>query len=238
MGFIHGKSIFVMLNGKNITGYLNKIECPGNVDTAETSTFGLDDKTFIPGMRTATLSAEGLFDGSLNAIDQQMNTILAGENVASHITWFPSGNVLGSIGYGLQTIKTAYSVTGTKDDAVRMNLAAQSNIGRERIKLIKVLSTVIVSGTSSITDDLAPTSLGGSAFLQAVTSDATTSFKIEHSSDNFVADVEDLVEFTDVAPGTWHERIVITGTIKRYVRVVHTLSNLSGSVFAVALHRN
>lgn len=236
MAFIHGKSIFVMMNGYNITGYLNKIEAPYTADTAETSVFGLDNKTYLPGMKDATLSAEGLFDGDADAVDQLLNSVLAGANSGNNLMWIPQGNTAGNIGYGLNMIQTAYNVMGTKDDAVKISMAGHSNVGRERLELITALATVSVDGSSTANDDTAATTNGGTAYLQVTAASGYTgnvAIKLEHSSDN--ATWADLAVFTNVT-GRTHERVVITGTINRYVRATYEF-NGGQATFAVALCR-
>jgi len=238
MAFIHGKSIFVMMNGYNITGYLNKIDAPYTADTAETSVFGIDAKTYIPGMKDATLSAEGLYDGDTDAVDQLLSGILSGANYGNNLIWFPAGNIVGGIGYGLNMIQTAYNVMGTKDDAVKISVAGHSNVGRERLKLIAKLEAVSVNGSSTVNDNLAATTNGGAAYLQVTAASGfagNVTMKLEHSSDNFVADTTDLAVFTNIT-GKTHERLVIAGTIKRYVRATYTF-NGGTATFAVALCR-
>ena len=199
MAFVHGKSIFVLLNGFNITGYLNKIDAPFTADTAETSTFGQDTKTYIAGMKDATLSAEGLFDGAVDSVDQQLNTVLAGSNTVNNMIWFPGGNVLGGVGYGLSMIQTAYSVMGTKDDAVKISMAGHSNVGRERLKLIKILEAKTIDGSGTVNDNGASSANGGAAYLQVTTSSQDVDITVEHSSDNFAADTTLLATFSNLA---------------------------------------
>ena len=60
--FIHGKNAVVYQDGNDLTGYLRSLSNSAEVETAESTTFSDDDKTYITGMGDATLSAEGLFD--------------------------------------------------------------------------------------------------------------------------------------------------------------------------------
>jgi len=240
MAFVHGKSIFVMLNGYNITGYLNKIDSPYSADTAETSTFGTENKTFLAGMKDATLSAEGLYDGDVAAVDEQLDKILQGANIVNNMIWFPAGNVLDGVGYGLSMIQTAYAVMGTKDDAVKISMAGHSNVGRERLKLTKKYEAVTDDGTTTASNNAAPTINGGSAYLELSATNTNVTITIEHSSDNFAADTTTLAAFTLVtsAIGIAHERIVFTGTVKQYTRVKYAFTGGTGvASFAVALCR-
>lgn len=240
MAFIHGKSIFVMLNGYNITGYLNKIDTPYQADTAETSVFGNADKSFIAGMKNATLSGEGLFDGDADAVDEQLDTILSGSNITNSIMWFPAGNTLGNIGYGMEMIQTAYAVMGTKDDAVKISLAGQSNVGRERLKLIKAHAEITNDGTATVNNNGAATANGGAAYLELSATNTDVTVIIEHSSDNFAADTTTLASFTKVTSvaGIGHQRVAFAGAVKQYTRVKYTFTGGTGiATFAVGLCR-
>lgn len=238
MAFVHGKSIFVLLNGYNITGFLNKIDAPYTADTAETSTFGSENKSYIPGMKDATMSAEGLFDGDAGKIDETLHTILAGTNTGNNMIWFPAGNTLGNVGYGLYMVQTAYSVMGTKDDAVKISMAGHSSVGRERVKLVLALAALAVDGSGTVNDNGSSSANGGSAYLQVTAASGfsgNVTVKLEHSSDNFAADTTDLAVFTNVT-GITHERVAITGTIKQYVRATYDL-NGGTATMAIALCR-
>jgi len=62
----HGKGTEVYLNGWNMTQILNSADWDHSVDTADTTTFGDNDMTYIPGLRTGTVNLSGLWsdDGS------------------------------------------------------------------------------------------------------------------------------------------------------------------------------
>jgi len=234
MAFQHGKAVFVLLNGYNITGYLNKIETPLTADTAETSCFGVTDKTFLPGLRDATLSGDGLYDASASAIDAIMDAILAGANSGNNIMWIPAGNTIGNYGYAMNMIQTLYSTTGTKDDAVRIGIAGHSSTGRERVKLIHAHGSEDSSSQSASQDLLASGAIGGSAYIFATAITGTLDCIIQHSTTGaFSGEETTLCTFTqNTAIG--HERLTFSGTVNRYVRAKWTIGT-GPAVFAVAI---
>jgi len=238
LAFQHGKSGFIMLNGYNITGYLNKIDVPASAETAETSCFGLTDKTFIAGLKDGTLAAEGLYEASASAIDVILNTIFAGANSGNNILWIPAGNTIGNTGYAMNMIQTLYNVTGTKDDAARINLAGQSAVGRERITLIKAHASVPSSSAGTTNNNGAASVNGGAAYIQASAVTGTLDAIIEHSTTGaFAGEEETIATFTQLT-GLGHERILIAAgtTIKQYTRVKYAIGT-GPAVFAVALCR-
>jgi len=54
--FKHGKNAQFELEGTNLSNTLNEITLPREVETAETTAFGDQDKTYITGLSDATVS--------------------------------------------------------------------------------------------------------------------------------------------------------------------------------------
>jgi hypothetical protein len=136
----------------------------------------------------------------------------------------------------MNMVQTAYNVTGTKDDAARINMAGQSNVGRERVTLIKAHASIAETGDGTAVNNSSSTANGGSAYLQVSAVTGSVDVIIEQSATGAFGGEEDtLVTFTQ-ATGVTHERIAITGTIKQYVRVSYTIVT-GPAVFAVALCR-
>src|SRR5689334_110460 len=99
MSFSHGSKAVVFGNGYSLSAYLNNFALTRDVDSAETSTFGNTFKTFVPGLYGGTMTADGIYDGAANAVDQVFNAAL-GSVSDDVITWFPQGEGLGNAGYG------------------------------------------------------------------------------------------------------------------------------------------
>ena len=73
MAFVHGKdSVFKLDNASgsltDISTYVNNVDFPETADVAETSTLGASNKTYIVGLKDATISLGGLFDATVDAI--------------------------------------------------------------------------------------------------------------------------------------------------------------------------
>lgn len=113
MAFVHGKNVYVSVAANNVTPYTNKADFPRSADTAETSTFGTSDKTYIPGLKGATFSIEGLWDVTL---DGWMDGILGTE---VQIIYCPQGNSAGNVRYTFQAILTSYNPPGSISEAVK-----------------------------------------------------------------------------------------------------------------------
>jgi hypothetical protein len=236
LAFASGKNTKVFFNEFNFTPYFDNVSVPMNVDTAETSTFGSDSKKFIPGLKDATLSAEGFYDGSADAIDEELSAALA---VADKL-WsvYQNGDSAGSFGYAMKAIETAHSVVSTIDNACRVSVAAQSDgTAAERVVSLHAHGAQADSNwTGSAINNGAASAAGGSAYLHVTAATGTIEVSIRHSSDNFVADDTELVAFTNVT-GPTAERKTFSGTVKQYVRGVATIAGGETITFQLGLYR-
>ena len=73
MAFTHGKdSVFKLDNASgsltDISTYVNNVDFPESADVSETTTLGADNKTYIAGLKDATISLSGLWDATADAI--------------------------------------------------------------------------------------------------------------------------------------------------------------------------
>ena len=110
MAVVHGKKAVVQLdNGAgtltDITAYLSKSSLERMRETAETTVFGLSDKTYVAGMKDATFSGEGNFDPALDAI---LDAAL-GTDVTKTLQYDPQGPGTGNIRYSVECLITKYS---------------------------------------------------------------------------------------------------------------------------------
>jgi hypothetical protein len=237
MAFVHGKSTKVYANGYDLTCYLDSIETPAVADVVETSTFCSASKTYIAGMKDATLSAEGFYDSDTDAIDEVMASVFGVEDTLW--SWFLNTDAIGSIGYGLKAIQTAYGVNATKDNATRISVASQSQLGRERLVSLHALAQETVTGDGASVDNAALTSSGGSAYIQ-VTGIATGDVPvlIEHSTDD--ASWATLSTFTILLADGQNQSVrnTFSGTVNRYVRASWTLDASETITFNIGIHRD
>lgn len=109
MAFEHGKSTVFKIDNSggtltDISAYCNNVDFPREVDAPETTTFGVDDRTYIVGLRGATLSIAGFWDSTVDSV-------LAGI-VGSGLVTFeygPQGSTSGEIRYTGECILTSYA---------------------------------------------------------------------------------------------------------------------------------
>jgi len=213
--FIHGKNAVVYQDGNDLTGYLRSLSAAAEVETAESTTFSDDDKTYVTGVGDATVSAEGLFDSTF---DGEINTI-TGSGTKSVWSVYPAGDGVGNTGRGYSLDITSAERTAEVGDVVMVSLEGQSSVGTEPVISHHAKAQVTTSGTATVVDGSASSSSGGHGYVHATSVSGTVSVKIQHSSDN--VSFADLVSFSDLT-AAGGERVTVTGTVNRYTRLVYT----------------
>lgn len=230
MPFIHGKKTVVWYGGYDLSAFFNEASASYSVETAETTTFGGNAKTYITGLRDGTLSFNGLFDAATTtAVDSVLSTTL-GADASDVVTFAPNGATVGQASISAQVKETSYEVSSPVGDVVSANLETQSDGGIDRGLLLAANTAVTTTGTGTAQDNAASTTNGGVGYLHVGpnTRNASGTFKVQHSSDNVT--YADLITFTAVGATTVSaERIAVTGTINRYVRASHTIAGSTGS---------
>lgn len=122
MAFVHGKSAVFKLDDsggtlRDLSAYLNDVSFPRDVETAETTTFGVSGsaKTYITGLTDATLSISGLFDATA---DGYLAGVV-GQAATLSFEYGPAGSTGGNVKYEGECILTSYEVSASVGDSVQ-----------------------------------------------------------------------------------------------------------------------
>jgi hypothetical protein len=177
---------------------------------------------------------DGFYDGSAGAVDVILNAALGVDGGLWSI--YPEGDTYGNYGYAMQSQQNAYTITSTKDDATKITAGAQSDVGADRVLSLHALATRTTSLTGTTHNNGVSTSAGGTAYLHVTAATGTVEVSIKHSTDNFAADDTELVAFTAVT-GATSERKEFSGTVKRYVRAIATLTGGESITFQLGINR-
>jgi hypothetical protein len=118
--FAHGKAAVVKIadSGSTLRDISNVAHVSGlarSVDTAEVTTFGLNDKAYIAGLRDATIPLEGFADPT---VDGYLVGILGGTPANYEI--YPMGSATGLIKLSGSAILTRYEVRPDVGDVVKI----------------------------------------------------------------------------------------------------------------------
>lgn len=119
MAFVHGKSsVFKLDNASasltDISTYVNSVDFPETADVAETTTLGDGSKSYIVGLKDATLSISGLWDSTLDGI---LGAVV-GQSATLSFEYSPEGTGSGAVKYTGECILTSYSQSSPVGDVV------------------------------------------------------------------------------------------------------------------------
>jgi len=238
MAFSHGKTSAQLLGKYDVTAYLTEISAPGEIEAAETTTFGNGSKTYIVGLADGTVSLSGLFEGSSGAIDAIAEDLKGDADVP--FTAIFGSNALGSRAYLGQGILTSYEPSSAVADVASISAELQTSEGLDSGIILAAARSVATATTTSETgqNNAASTSNGGVGIVHVTANAANnnTVIKIQHSSDN--SSWSDLITFTTVATTvTTAERITVSGSVNQYVRATSTTSGAGAVVYTVSFAR-
>lgn len=125
MAKYHGYKGFFSIDGKDMSTFLTDVSLDQSVDVAETSTFTDLDKTYVNGMRDATISVSGRWDDTATTgADAVLQGLRGGGSYA--FVYGPSGNTGGMVKYTGTAILTAYAPTTPIADVVAFTATFQS----------------------------------------------------------------------------------------------------------------
>jgi predicted secreted protein len=119
MAFVHGKSsVFKLDNASgsltDISAFVNNVDFPETADVAETSVLGASNKTYIVGLKDATISLSGLFDATVDAI---LGAVV-GQTATLSYEYSPEGTGSGKVKYTGEAILTNYNLSSPVGDVV------------------------------------------------------------------------------------------------------------------------
>lgn len=233
MAFLSGSASVVWCNGYDLSSYFKKASAPGMADVYDTTTFGKTSKTKIPGLKDSSLALEGLFEGTADAVDQVLAAALGAATNSLWSLGIGAGS-LGTRSRHMAAVTAKYDVQAPVDGVVTATAEAQSSTGPEPGIILKA-KTEDPAGTTNGTsvDNAAATTNGATAILHAFATGGgftTGTVKVQDSADD--SSWADIITFTAVTVAPASERIEITGTVRRYTRVV---DDATGGTFTIGV---
>ena len=122
--FVHGKSTDFELDdtggtSRSLANVLTSVDFPETIETAETTAFGATSKSYIVGLRDATVSVSGLWDATVDGY------IIGTEPATRSCIFGPAGSASSNVKYTGEGILTNYSVSAPVGDVVTFSLDLQ-----------------------------------------------------------------------------------------------------------------
>ena len=129
--FVHGKATNFSLDdtggtSRDISDTLTSVDFPETIDTAETTAFGATSKSYIVGLRDATISVSGLWDATIDGY------IIGTEPATRSFIFGPAGSTGGFVKYTGEAILTNYAVSNPVGDVVTYSIDLQCTGGVTR----------------------------------------------------------------------------------------------------------
>jgi hypothetical protein len=230
MAFLHGRNTFVYLNQFNLSTYFNQSQRTTTIETADTTTYLQDNKSYIAGLADGTFSLQGLFDGAAAAVDETLtNIIQAATNPVVTIVHARTLAVSAPTDSG-EGVFTSYGVSSPVGDVVSCSAEFQGSGGVRSGRLIGYGQSVSATGNGTSVDGGAATTNGGFATLHLPvnTRNGAITFTVEHSTDNTTFTSLGAFSATVASTPTYAMK-TFTGTINRYVRLAYTVAGATGA---------
>ena len=226
MAITSGLNVRLLVEGRDLSGDANALDSMGYTQNLlDTTTLNKAAMARITGLSTGSVSVSAYFD---NASTQGHATFSQNSGklpTADQVVLVPLGSDIGSPSVGLSGKQAEYNVSRTSGSAITSSVTYEGNgMGGEfGVMLTAFDDTHASSSSNSSVDNSASSSGGGVGYLENISlGSGTVTVKIEDSPDD--ATWSDLLTFT--ATGTSDvpsaERVEVTGTVDRYVRVTTT----------------
>lgn len=233
--FQHGKSSGVLFDEFDLSSYFNQVNASRAIQAVHTTTFGNDDKNYIAGIEEGSIAIQGLWDGSADAADEELDAAIGAESI---ITVCPQGfATLGNKAIMLKGENVSYQIRSTVTDAVRIVAGGTADGGvRTSGVLLQPLEAETTTFNGASVNNLGSSAFGGVGHIHVtVFSGTSATVKIQDSAND--ADWADLITFTNIT-GIASERIAVAGAVDQYLRFAITADTFTSMVIACAFARN
>lgn len=225
----------VLVGALNLSCEARDVSVDFSVNPLEVSTLCDTARAYIPGRTDASFSASGPLDVSTTT-GEPYDLLTDFVDAEKPLTYAPRGLTALYEAMLFPAINTNLSVTSPHDGTVDYSLSAQST-GFDFGFMLEDLTAITADGNGTARDLTAQTTNGAVAHLHVTAFTGLTSnvVTIEDSSDGSTGWAT-IGTFTTVT-GLTSQRLVIAGTVKRYLRVVDNVTGTGSCTRSVAFAR-
>lgn len=224
--FKHGKDGQFYFNQYDFSGWFSEATISHSVDAAEVTAFKAADKGYIPGLRDATASFSGHYDGSTGDGPEERMHQAIGSTRNDIVTFALEGSTVGGNVRMFEAVKTSFEISAPVSDKISANVAFQMTGRAEGGKILQSAEDAQTStGSESSIDSgiAAGTSFGGVGHFQMVAASTLNTFaaKVQHSTNGSAwTDLITFANTTAVSSTSAAQRVQLGSTVlvKRYVR--------------------
>lgn len=119
MPFVHGKDSYFKIASTDLSAYLNNVTVSRSADTADTTAFGSGTRTFIAGLKDATITVSGMFDSAV------YSTIAGWLGTSQTWEYGPAGSTAGRVKVSGSGIITGVELGSAVGEVVTANITVQ-----------------------------------------------------------------------------------------------------------------
>lgn len=223
-----GDHVQVLVNGHDLTGDHNRITVNDSYQMLEATTFGMNAQRFIAGQRQMSLQHVGYLNPDSTAAHPVLNTVSV-EGVVSVLLGENTTPVAGDPVYNLLTRQEGYQTQPQMGQVIPFTAAFINSGDRGGWGTILLpLTSITDSLTTGSIDAGAATTNGGAAFLHVLQAAPTDTYTLtlEHAPDN--ATWTTVGTFTLDGSQVTSERLALSSTLSRYLRLRATRSGSAG----------
>lgn len=237
----HGKGTRVLLDEKDLSDFLREISVSAEMESGDVTTFGDNDRSYIPGLRDATFSFEGLFAASTTAADDVVNYLdgsLGGST--KQVLTVDLQRSTGGRALMMRADDTSYDISAPVEDIVSVSVDAQASDGYYGGRMLRPLAAATSTGSNTGVATAGTTAAGGTTgggvghfHLTAQSTITSLVTKVQHSTSG--STWADLITFTAATSETF-QRSTVSGTIKERLRsTISTFTGGAGKTATVAV---
>lgn len=227
------------LDGYKLTPLASEVTPSIEYETIEAGAYNNPVKQYLCGRGEGSIDFSGLFDSTTDGATHEALKQVGIDKVAGIAYGNNAAPAQGDIACGMPVHQASYNVSADLDGTIAAKAALKS-VGTplEWGVLLANLTAVSVDGNTASIDDGAASSAGASAYLfvSGVSAADTCLFKVQHSTNN--STWVDLITFTLDGSAIDAERLEVSGTVNRYVRVLYDVTGTAVDIdFAVIFCR-
>ena len=252
--FRPGKSATILFNNVDMGSVSREVSVEASVAELDTTVFGNSDETVIAGVRGASISVSGLYDGtalstastaSTGAFDHRWAAAL-GASTQPILTIGVDGTTIGRRARLVKAEVTGYTAQAPADGVVQFTAAAKVSGRHDFGVFLHSLKAETASSTgfTAVNSGITGGTTGGGVghfHMTAASTVATFQAKVQHSSAG--VSWADLITFSSSTGTTGAgavQRSTVAGTVKQYTRgQLTTFTGGTGktATFAIAFAR-
>lgn len=212
---------------RDISDDIASIDTQATVEAPESTTLGQEWKRFdAGGLAGWTATLDGFYQPDSGGIGQQFESLLGADGILS--LYDGDADAIGDTGilFSAGVLKSRKQPINV-NDLIKLSGEIQGN-GRVGLfgKLLHVLGAETVSFNGASLDNAASSASGGRGTIHVTACTGTWTIKVQDSTNDSVW--TDLITFT-AATGATSQTVEVSGTVKRYLRIIGT-EDVSGTV--------